>query len=91
MRSVKVAVRGEINFFVHLFIVVLAAKMFNTAIERMARAVTRKERPEVWDVLVHGFGANRPTMTVKPFLHLAAGAATIMPAAPSIFSDPAAR
>jgi diacylglycerol kinase len=73
VRGVKVAVRGEVNFFVHLFIavlagaaggvielsddrwciyilcvtVVLAAEMFNTAIEHLARAVTREQHPEV--------------------------------------------
>jgi diacylglycerol kinase len=83
LRGVKIAVRGEVNFFVHLFIAVLAgvaggivelsderwclyilcvtvvltAEMFNTAIERLARAVTREERPEVRDALDIASGA----------------------------------
>jgi diacylglycerol kinase len=77
MRGVKIAVRGEVNFFVHFFIavvagvaggvvelsderwciyilcvtVVLAAELFNTAIEHLARAVTREQHPEVRDAL----------------------------------------
>ncbi|MCC6494228.1 MAG: diacylglycerol kinase [Pirellulales bacterium] len=76
-RGLAVAFRGEINFFVHLFIamiagvaggiigmtderwciyilcvtVVLAAELFNTSIEHMARAVTREENPEVRNAL----------------------------------------
>jgi diacylglycerol kinase len=83
MRGVKVAVRGEVNFFVHLFIAVLAgvgggilklsdeqwclyilcvtvvltAEMFNTAIEHLARAVTREEHPEVRNALDIASGA----------------------------------
>jgi diacylglycerol kinase len=82
-RGVKVAVRGEVNFFLHLFIaaiagvaggvirltddqwciyilcvaVVLAAEMFNTAIEHLARAVTRDEHPEIRDALDIASGA----------------------------------
>jgi diacylglycerol kinase len=82
-RGLKVAFRREINFFVHLFIamvagvaggiigmsderwciyilcvaVVLAAEMFNTAIEHLARAVTRQEQPEVRDALDIASGA----------------------------------
>lgn len=82
-RGLKVAVRGEINFFVHLFIamvagvaggiigmsderwciyilcvtVVLAAELFNTAIEHLARAVTREENPEVRNALDIASGA----------------------------------
>jgi diacylglycerol kinase len=77
MRGVKIAVRGEVNFFVHFFIAVLAgtaggvvelsderwclyilcvtvvltAELFNTAIEHMARAVTREQHPEIRDAL----------------------------------------
>ena len=77
MRGVKIAVRGEVNFFVHFFIavvagvaggivelnderwclfilcvtVVLTAELFNTAIEHLARAVTREQHPEVRDAL----------------------------------------
>lgn len=92
LRGVKIAVRGEVNFFVHLFIavtagvagaivelsderwclyilcvtIVLSAEMFNTAIEHLARAVTREQHPEVRDaldiasgaVLVAAFGAS---------------------------------
>jgi diacylglycerol kinase len=76
-RGVRIAFRGEVNFFVHLFIaaaaglaggivelsderwciyilcvtVVIAAEMFNTAIERLARAITREQHPEVRDAL----------------------------------------
>ena len=83
VRGVKVAFRSEINFFVHLFIaviagvaggivrmtderwciyilcvaVVLSAELFNTAIERLARAVTREEHPEVRDALDVASGA----------------------------------
>src|SRR4051794_15195381 len=83
LRGMKVAVRGEVNFFVHLFIAVLAgvgggilqlsdvkwclfivcvtivltAEMFNTAIEHLARAVTREEHPEVRDALDIASGA----------------------------------
>lgn len=83
LRGVKVAFRSEINFFVHLFIaviagvaggivrmtderwciyilcvaVVLSAELFNTAIERLARAVTREEHPEVRDALDIASGA----------------------------------
>ncbi|RIK86993.1 MAG: diacylglycerol kinase [Planctomycetota bacterium] len=83
LRGLKVAFRGEINFFVHLFIamlaavaggvigmtderwciyilcvaVVLAAEMFNTAIEHLARAVTREENPEIRNALDVASGA----------------------------------
>jgi diacylglycerol kinase len=83
LRGMKVAFRSEINFFVHLFIaviagvaggivkltdeqwciyilcvaVVLSAELFNTAIERLARAVTREEHPEVRDALDIASGA----------------------------------
>ena len=76
-RGVKIAVRGEVNFFIHFFIavvagvaggivelsderwclyilcvtIVLAAELFNTAIEHLARAVTREQHPEVRDAL----------------------------------------
>jgi diacylglycerol kinase len=82
-RGIKVAVRGEVNFFVHLFIavmaavagaivelsderwclyilcvtIVLSAEMFNTAIEHLARAVTREQHPEVRDALDIASGA----------------------------------
>jgi diacylglycerol kinase len=77
MRGVKIAVRSEVNFFVHFFIavlagtaggvvelsderwclyilcvtIVLAAELFNTAIERIARAVTREHNPDIRDAL----------------------------------------
>ncbi len=83
LRGVKVAIRGEVNFFVHLFIavmaavagaivelsderwclyilcvtIVLSAEMFNTAIEHLARAVTRERHPEVRDALDIASGA----------------------------------
>ena len=83
LRGIKIAFRSEINFFVHLFVaviagvaggivrmtderwciyilcvtVVLAAELFNTAIERLARAVTREEHPEVRDALDIASGA----------------------------------
>lgn len=83
LRGLKIAVRGEINFYVHLFIAaiagaagaivelsderwclyilcvatVLTAELFNTAIERLARAVTRAEHPEVRDALDIASGA----------------------------------
>jgi len=83
MRGVKIAVRGEVNFFVHFFIAVLAgvaggivelsderwcvyilcvtivltAEMFNTAIEHLARAVTREQQPEVRNALDVASGA----------------------------------
>jgi diacylglycerol kinase len=83
LRGVKVAIRGEVNFFVHLFIavmaavagaivelsderwclyilcvtIVLSAEMFNTAIEHLARAVTREQLPEVRDALDIASGA----------------------------------
>ena len=83
LRGIKIAFRSEINFFVHLFVaviagvaggivrmtderwcifilcvtVVLAAELFNTAIERLARAVTREEHPEVRDALDIAAGA----------------------------------
>lgn len=83
LRGLKIAFRSEINFFVHLFVaviagvaggivtmtderwcifilcvaVVLSAELFNTAIERLARAVTREEHPEVRDALDIAAGA----------------------------------
>jgi diacylglycerol kinase len=83
MRGVKIAVRGEVNFFVHFFIavmaavagaivelsderwciyilcvtIVLAAELFNTSIEHLARAVTREQHPEVRDALDIASGA----------------------------------
>jgi diacylglycerol kinase len=83
LRGVKIAVRGEVNFYVHLFIaaiagaagaivelsderwclyilcvaLVLTAELFNTAIEHLARAVTREEHPEVRDALDVASGA----------------------------------
>ena len=83
LRGVKIAVRGEFNFFVHLFVaviagvaggivtmsderwciyilcvtIVLTAEMFNTAIEHLARAVTREEHPEIRDALDIASGA----------------------------------
>lgn len=84
VRGVKIAIRGEVNFFVHLFIaviagvgggilkisdnrwwcifilcvtVVLTAELFNTAIEHLARAVTREQHPEVRDALDIASGA----------------------------------
>jgi diacylglycerol kinase len=76
-RGVKVAVRAEVCFYVHLFAtivvlllgmcvglsaiewclvvlcltIVLAAEAFNTAIERLAKAVTRASNPHVRDAL----------------------------------------
>lgn len=83
LRGVKIAVRGEVNFYVHLFVaamagvagaivqltderwclyilcvtIVLTAELFNTAIEHLARAVTRQEHPEVRDALDVASGA----------------------------------
>jgi diacylglycerol kinase len=83
VRGVKVALRGEVNFFLHFFIaavaaiaggiitrtdeqwcifllcvtVVLTAEMFNTAIEHLARAMTREEHPEIRDALDVASGA----------------------------------
>jgi len=83
LRGLKIALRSEINFFVHFFVaviagvaggivtmtderwciyilcvtVVLAAELFNTAIERLARAVTREEHPEIRDALDIAAGA----------------------------------
>ena len=83
LRGVKIAVRGEVNFYVHLFAaamaavaggiinltddrwclyilcvaVVLSAELFNTAIEHLARAVTREEHPEIRDALDIASGA----------------------------------
>ena len=82
-RGVRVAVRGEVNFFVHFFLavvagvaggivelsderwclyilcvtIVLTAEMFNTAIEHLARAVTREQHPEIGDALDIASGA----------------------------------
>lgn len=83
VRGVKIALRGEVNFFLHIFIaamaavaggivtltddrwclyllcvtIVLTAEMFNTAIEHLARAVTRERHPEVRDALDIASGA----------------------------------
>jgi diacylglycerol kinase len=83
LRGLKIAFRSEINFFVHMFVaviagvaggivtmaderwciyilcvtIVLSAELFNTAIERLARAVTREEHPEVRDALDIAAGA----------------------------------
>jgi diacylglycerol kinase len=82
-RGIKIAVRGEISFFGHLFattVVVLAgavldisqtswclltlcialvlvAEMFNTAIERVCRIITREKNPQIRDALDMGAGA----------------------------------
>jgi diacylglycerol kinase (ATP) len=82
-RGVKVGVRGQSSFFVHLFFVaavigagvvlqvtqtewcllalsmavVLAAEMFNTAIESMARAITKETHPDLGDALDIGSAA----------------------------------
>jgi diacylglycerol kinase len=82
-RGMRVAIRGEVNFFVHFFVavlagvaggivqlsderwclyilcvtVVLSAEMFNTAIEHLARAVTRQQHPEIRDALDIASGA----------------------------------
>lgn len=82
-RGVKVAVRGDASFFVHLFMaavvvtvasilgvsvtrwcllvmcitIVLAAEMFNTSIERLARSITREQHPEIRDALDVASGA----------------------------------
>ena len=81
--GVRTAIRGEVNFFVHLFIaamagvaggivrlsderwclyilcvtIVLTAELFNTAVEHLARAVTRDDHPEVRDALDIASGA----------------------------------
>jgi diacylglycerol kinase len=93
-RGMRVALRGEVNFFLHFFIaavaavaggiitrtdeqwclfllcvtIVLTAEMFNTAIEHLARAITRDERPEIRDALDVASGA---------VLMAAIGAATV--------------
>ena len=82
-RGVKVGVRGQSSFFVHLFFaaavigagvvlrvtqsewcmlvlcmaVVLAAEMFNTALESMARAITEETHPDLGDALDIGSAA----------------------------------
>lgn len=82
-RGVKVAVRGESSFFVHLFAaiavllaaavlgisvaewclltlcitIVLVAEVFNTAIERLTRTITRETNPEIRDALDMSAGA----------------------------------
>lgn len=82
-RGVKIAVRTETSFFVHLFItvavvligallgisrvewclivlsiaVVLSAELFNTSIERIAKAITRAENDELRDALDIASGA----------------------------------
>jgi len=83
VRGVKVAVRSEKCFVVHLFVtlvvvlagfvskisptswclltlcivVVLAAEMFNTAIERVCREITRENNPQIRDALDMSAGA----------------------------------
>jgi len=82
-RGVKVAVRAEVSFFVHLFVTVLVvmlglssglsklswcvlamcitgvltAELFNSAIERLARAITKETNPLVRDALDMASGA----------------------------------
>ncbi len=82
-RGVKIAVRAEASFFVHLFVtavvvlagavlgistiqwcvivlciaVVLTAEMLNTALERLARAITRETTPDIRDALDMASGA----------------------------------
>jgi len=82
-RGIKVAVRAEVSFFVHLFVTaivlmtglqlslsrldwallvlsiagVISAELCNTAIERLARAITGKENPEIRDALDMASGA----------------------------------
>ncbi|QDT01084.1 diacylglycerol kinase [Adhaeretor mobilis] len=82
-RGVKVAVRAEVSFFVHLFVTVLVvmlglslglpklswcvlaicitgvltAELFNSSIERLARAITQETNPEIRDALDMASGA----------------------------------
>lgn len=82
-RGIKIAVRSEVSFFVHLFVTaivlvtglqlslsrldwamlvlsisgVITAELCNTAIERLARAITRQENPEIRDALDIASGA----------------------------------
>ena len=82
-RGVKVGVRGQSSFFVHLFFAaavivagvmlqvtqsewcllvlsmatVLAAEMFNTVLESMARAITEETHPDLGDALDIGSAA----------------------------------
>lgn len=82
-RGIKIAVRAEVSFFVHLFVTaivlvtglqlgisrlewcllvlsiagVITAELCNTAIERLARAITRTEHPEIRDALDMASGA----------------------------------
>ena len=108
-RGMKIAVRGEISFFVHLFVttvvvlagavlgialvtwclltlcisLVLVAEMFNTAIERVCRAITRENNPQIRDaldmcagaVLLASVGAVIVGMLVlgRPLLHWLSG------------------
>lgn len=82
-RGVKIAIRGEVNYFVHLFataivlvvalqigvsqlqwclltlsiVGVISAEMVNSAIERLARTITRERHPEIRDALDIASGA----------------------------------
>ena len=82
-RGIKIAVRSEVSFFVHLFMTalvavtgsqlrltsrewallvlaitgVITAELCNTAIERLAVAITRTEQPEIRDALDIASGA----------------------------------
>jgi diacylglycerol kinase len=82
-RGVKIAIRGEVNYFVHLFataivvvialqlgvtqlqwclltlciVGVISAEMVNSAIERLARTITREHHPEIRDALDIASGA----------------------------------
>ncbi|TWU28119.1 diacylglycerol kinase family protein [Bythopirellula polymerisocia] len=82
-RGIKVAVRAEVSFFVHLFVTaivlmtglqlgisrlewcllvlsiagVITAELCNTAIERLARAITQAEHQEIRDALDIASGA----------------------------------
>jgi len=82
-RGIKIAVRGEASFFVHLFVtamavlagvifgisrrewcliilcisIVLCAELLNTSLERLARAISREENPDIRDALDIASGA----------------------------------
>lgn len=83
IRGVKVAVRAEVSFYVHLLVTalvvitgitlglsklswcvlaicitgVLTAELFNTAIERLAKAITEETNPHIRDALDMASGA----------------------------------
>lgn len=83
MRGVKIAVRAEVSFYVHLLVTaivvitgitlglsklswcvlaicitgVLTAELFNTAIERLAKAITAETNPHIRDALDMASGA----------------------------------